>query len=113
MTVENITLNGTAKGTEPLLMQKKISDPPTTERIAESDMGYHKRIASQNVAIPQVREQIQGLQQTLMGIDGASRSWLAHLQEKYGLSEGDSVTADGEIVRQAPKLPDELGKTDA
>lgn len=68
-------------------------------RISEADMAYHRRVMQQNAAIPGVREQINGLQQTLMGIDGASRSWLAHLQETYDLSEGDQVKDDGTIVR--------------
>lgn len=69
------------------------------QAISETDMAYHKRIMQQNAAIPGIREQMSGLQQTLMGIDGASRSWLAHLQETYGLSEGDQVKDDGTIVR--------------
>lgn len=73
----------------PKTLALKKSEDEILSTLDDKDLEYHKFIV----------KQMQDAQQVMVNAQGASQSWGMYLANKYDMSQGDNVTAEGKINR--------------
>lgn len=74
-------------------------DPTAPERIGGDELAYHRTVLEQSQQAEALLAEVRAIMARAEGMQAARQSWSAHLAAKYGLQDGDGVTADGVIVR--------------
>ena len=71
----------------------------TAERIDDCELAYHRYVIARVQLLPSFEAQIRQLTTDIAAIAAARDSWMSHLQQRYGLDDGDQIVADGRIIR--------------